>query len=186
VQRRTSQSSEWRRAASVRKFKRLVSAPIVQVNVSQLMKVRRRLTGVLCGFLDAFASRYSDYDGYWIFGLLVRERAQVSFDLLRGSSDMQEPPVFPAAARIAKSRFACLLEKYCIPAEFVSEASVHISKLEPATIGAVNGRICTGNRYLLRASATSDLGKHYTAHTSIFIAPHDPSVEHRSTRRNVY
>jgi hypothetical protein len=148
------------------------------------MKVRRRLTGVLCGFLDAFVSRYSDYDGYWIFGLLVRERAEVSFELLRGSSDMPGSPVFSAAVRIAKSRFASLLEKYCIPPEFVSEASVAVSRLEPATRGPVNGRTCTGHHYLLVANAASDLGKHYTAHKRIFIAPHDPSVEHRSTRRN--
>ncbi|HWY78072.1 MAG TPA: hypothetical protein VN281_20825 [Verrucomicrobiae bacterium] len=50
--------------------------------------------------------------------------------------------------------------------------------------GPVNGRTCAGHRYLLVANATSDLGKHYTAHKRIFIAPHDPSVEHRSTRRN--
>jgi hypothetical protein len=54
--------------------------------VSQLMKIRRRLTGMLFGFLDAFSSRHSDYDGYWIFGLLVRECAHVSFDLLNGIS----------------------------------------------------------------------------------------------------
>jgi len=134
------------------------------------MKVRRRLTGVLCGFLDAFTSRYSDYDGYWIFGLLVRERAQVSFDLLHRSSDMQETPVFVASARIAQSTFVSLLDKYGIPAEFVSEASFEMSKLDPAIIGAVNGLTCTGHRYLLRASATSDLGKHYTAHTHFHCA----------------
>jgi hypothetical protein len=147
------------------------------------MKVRRRLTGVLCSFLDAFVSRNSDHDGYWIFGLLVRERADVSFDLLRGSSDMQEPSVFPSAAHLAKARFTSILEKYGIPAEFVSEANVTMLRLEPAVNGLVNGHACTGHRYLLRANATSDLGKHYTAHNHIFIAPHDPSLEHRSTRR---
>jgi hypothetical protein len=147
------------------------------------MKVRRRLTGVLCSFLDAFVSRNSDHDGYWIFGLIVRARTEFSFDLLRGSSDMQEPSVFSSAARIAQSRFTSVLEKYGIPAEFVSEANVTLLQLEPAVNGSVNGHACTGHRYLLRANATSDLGKRYTAHKRIFIAPHDPSLEHRSTRR---
>src|SRR5947208_2892699 len=129
-------------------------APCLSRSVSQWMKVRRRITGVLCGFLDTFVSRYSDYDGYWIFGLLVHECPEVSFDLLRGSSGMQGPPVFAAAASIARSRFASLLGKHCIPAEFVSEARVVISKRD-AMSGPVNGRYCTGHRYLLRADATS-------------------------------
>jgi hypothetical protein len=148
------------------------------------MKVRRRLTGVLCGFLDAFVSRDSDYDGYWIFGLLVRDADVFSFDLLRASSNIDGSPVFAAAAQIAHSKFAKLLEKSRIPAEFVSEGKVVISKLELATLGLVNGRASNGHLYSLRAEATSDLGKQYTARKIIFIAPHDPSVEHRSTRRN--
>jgi hypothetical protein len=148
------------------------------------MKVRRRLTGVLCDFLDAFISRDSDYDGYWIFGILVREADEFSFDLLRANSNIEGPPVFAAAAQIARSKFAKLLEKSRIPAEFVSEGRVVISKLEPATLGLVNGRTSNGHLYSLRAEVKSDLGKQYTARKTVFIAPHDPSVEHRSTRRN--
>jgi hypothetical protein len=148
------------------------------------MKVRRRLTGVLCDFLDAFVSRDSDYDGYWIFGLLVREADEFSFDLLRASSNIEGPPAFAAAAQIARSKFAKLLEKSHIPAEFVSEGRVIISKLEPAALGLVNGRTSSGHLYSLRAEVRSDLGKRYTATKNVFIAPHDPSVEHRSTRRN--
>jgi hypothetical protein len=147
------------------------------------MKVRRRLTGVLCAFLDAFVSRDSDYDGYWIFGLLVREADEFSFDLLRASSNIEGPPVFATAAHIARSKFARFLEKSRIPAEFVSDGRVVISKREPATRGLVNGRTSNGHQYSFQAEARSDLGKQYTARKIVFIAPHDPSVEHRSTRR---
>jgi len=34
--------------------------------LAQGMKIRRQLTGVLCGFFDGYASRHSDYDGFWI------------------------------------------------------------------------------------------------------------------------
>jgi hypothetical protein len=147
------------------------------------MKVRRRLTGVLCGFIDAFVSRNSDYDGYWIFGLLVRESNEILFDLLHSNSDREKSPVLSAAAQAARSNFARQLEKSRIPAEFVSEGKVMMSKLEPAR-GAVNGRPSDGHVYSVQAEATSDLGKKYTARKRIFIAPHDPSVEHRSTRGN--
>lgn len=147
-------------------------------------KVRRRLTGVLCGFLDAFVGRDSDYDGYWIFGLLVREGDEVSLDLLAANSKIEGSPVLCVAARIARLKFAKVLQKSRIPVQFVSDARFVMSKLEPATRGLVNGRTSDGHLYSLQAEATSDLGKQYTARKTIFIAPHDPSVEHRSTRRN--
>jgi len=146
-------------------------------------KIRRKLTGVLCGFLDAFVSRDSDYDGYWIFGLLVREGDEFSFDLLHASSKIEGTPVLSAASQIAHSKFVRLLEKSHIPAQFVSEGRLIMSKLEPATRGLVNRRTSNGHLYSLQAEATSDLGKQYTARKTIFIAPHDPSVEQR--RREV-
>jgi len=147
-------------------------------------KVRRRLTGVLCGFLDAFVSRNSDYDGYWIFGFLAGEAYEVSFGLLSTNSNAEGPSAFSTAARIAQSKFAELLEKSRIPMEFVSQGRVIITKLEPATLGLVNGRTSNGHLYSIRAEVMSDLRKQYTASKVIFIASHDPSVEQRSRRRN--
>jgi hypothetical protein len=148
------------------------------------MKVRRRLTGVLYGFLDTFTSRYSDYDGYWIFGLLVREGDEVSLNLLHTNSNFEESVIISAATGIARAKFNEIRQKFHIPAEFVSEGRVLVSKLEPATLGLVNGRTSKGHLYSVCAEATSDLGKKYTARKTIFIAPHDPAVEHRSTQRN--
>jgi hypothetical protein len=45
------------------------------------MPGRRSITGVLCGFLGTYTSRYSDFDGYWIFGFLVAQVVDVKFDL---------------------------------------------------------------------------------------------------------
>jgi len=68
--------------------------------------------------------------------------------------------------------------------EFVSQGRVIITKLEPATLGLVNGRTSNGHLYSIRAEVMSDLRKQYTASKVIFIASHDPSVEQRSRRRN--
>lgn len=149
------------------------------------MKIRRTLTGVLCSFLDAFASRYSDHEGYWVLGLLAREAAVVtSIDLLKEDQASTGSPALVAASRIARLRFASIREKSRIPLEFVADAKVVLSRLEPSSTGVVHGRVTIGHRYLLRADATSDLGKRYTAEKMIFVAPHDASVEHRSVRNN--
>jgi hypothetical protein len=146
------------------------------------MKIRRRLTGVLGSFLDGFASRYSDYDGYWVFGLVARETDDATFELLP-EVGVGASPTVAAASRIARARLVTLLQKAKIPAECVASAKVRMSKLEPAVTGPVNGRLCLGHRFSLTADATSDLGKRYTAEKIVFVAPHDASVEHRSTRR---
>lgn len=145
------------------------------------MKIRRHISGVLCSFLDAYASRYSDYDGYWIFGLLIREGERQSFDLLHDDSSTLNSPIVAAARQIAQERFLALLGKARIPKAFVSEVKVHLSRLEPSP-GAVNGRISNGYRVSLAVVALSDLGKCYNAEKIIFVAPHNPADELRSTR----
>jgi hypothetical protein len=47
-----------------------------------MMKPRRIIKGVLHNFLGTYTSRYSDYDGYWLFGMLVRDVEELSIDLL--------------------------------------------------------------------------------------------------------
>lgn len=146
------------------------------------MKIRRALTGVLGNFLDSFTSRYSDFDGYWLFGLLVEEANSVSFDLLRPEGN-RTSPILNSASRTARAKFAELLEKARVPAEFVSSAEVGLTKLMPPRNGMAGGRCRHGYRVVVSAEAVSDLGKRYVSKRVIFVAPHDPSVEHRSTRR---
>ena len=46
------------------------------------MTSRRVIPGVLHNFLGTFTSRYSDFNGYWIFGFLVEKMDSVRIDLL--------------------------------------------------------------------------------------------------------
>jgi hypothetical protein len=147
------------------------------------MKIRRQITGALCGLLDTYGSRYSDYDGYWIFGLLAREADSISFDLLREDSASGSSPVVVVARQLARMKFQEQLQRAHIPAEYVSEAKLTIRKIGDSRVGPVNGHITEGHQVSLVAEAVSDLGKKYRGEKFIFVAPHDPSFECRSTRR---
>jgi hypothetical protein len=49
------------------------------------MPSSRTLRAVLHNTLGTYLSRYSDYDGYWLFGFLVPRLIELKFDLLRRS-----------------------------------------------------------------------------------------------------
>jgi hypothetical protein len=55
---------------------------------------RRNLIGALHNFLATFTSGYSDYDGYWLFGFLLKDADELRIDLLNPNSDI--PPSAPA------------------------------------------------------------------------------------------
>jgi len=148
------------------------------------MKIRRQITGALCGLLDTLGSRYSDYDGYWIFGLLVRETDSLSFELLREESTATFSPVVAQARQLARLKFEEQLERARIPVTCVSSAKLVIQKLGDLRVGPVNGHLMNGHQVCLSVEAVSDLGKKYYAEKFLFVAPHDPSVEHRSVRKN--
>ena len=50
--------------------------------MNETMAKRRAIRGVLGNFLGTFTSRYSDYDGYWLFGFLVADLKDLRIDLL--------------------------------------------------------------------------------------------------------
>jgi len=147
------------------------------------MKVRRQITGALCGLLDTYGSRYSDYDGYWIFGLLARETDSVSFDLLSSDAPASSSSVVSEACRLAREKFQEQLQRSHIPTDCVSGAKLTIQKIGDSKVGPVNGHISHGHQVSMVAEAVSDLGKKYRAERFLFVAPHDPSIEHRSVRR---
>jgi hypothetical protein len=49
----------------------------------------RKIRGVLHNFLATYSSRYSDYDGYWLFGVLAQESGHLQIDLVNPDQDPQ-------------------------------------------------------------------------------------------------
>jgi hypothetical protein len=144
------------------------------------MTRRRNIQGVLPNFLGTYTSRYSDFDGYWIFGFLVEGIGETSFDLLDASSECAEATEFAFARRLAVRKFAEQLAKAGLPKSWFREARLDISKSAESKSGFVNGRSCSGYDLRFLAHAVTDLGSIYKSTASIFVAPHDPRMERRS------
>jgi hypothetical protein len=142
---------------------------------------RRRLKSALRGFLGTYSSRYSDYDGYWMFGLIEPQLDGLSVDLL---SELRDPPSTPVAAALglAKQRFREQLTKAKLPFSAVSQAQLSIAR-EASERGPVHGHYTAGHRFTFSVHAVSDRGKAFHDETTIFVAPHDPRFELRSRRR---
>lgn len=143
----------------------------------------RNIKGVLNNFLGTFTSRYSDYDGYWIFGLLYGDLEQLTIDLL--NPEVATPGITPvsAARQLAREKFADQMVKAGLATSSLQEASLEISKQHEPVMGPVNGRSCAGRTINFRVVAFFKSGKRYESDKSIFVAPHNPEIEGRSTRR---
>ena len=142
----------------------------------------RGIAGVLHNFLGTYTSRYSDYEGYWIFGLLVNELEELRIDLLSLNESSTEKTPIETAKLIAAQKFKEQIEKAGGTLACIREAHLDIKKLPGSENGIVNGRVCTGFTARFAARAVSDHGKAYEGEMSIFVASHNPQVELRSNR----
>ena len=143
---------------------------------------RRTIKGALPNFLGTYTSRYSDYDGYWIFGILLGSLGELQIDLLGPVQGDPQGPAIAAAIQLARQRFREQIEKAGSSISCTRDASLKIMRLPQPETGAVNGRICAGHRVRFVARVVSDLGKTYESEKCVFVAPHDPKVELRSAR----
>ncbi|MBI4349606.1 MAG: hypothetical protein HY553_22410 [Elusimicrobia bacterium] len=142
----------------------------------------RIIKSVISGFLGTYASRYSDRDGYWLFGFLVRDMARLEIDL-RESQTVHVPAV-PAgeASRLARLKFGEQIKKHGVVTSQLSEARLIIERSARSVKGEVNGRDVSGFDMKFSVSVRSAKGREFLGEKVIFVAPHDPDVEHRSTR----
>jgi hypothetical protein len=145
------------------------------------MATRRVLKSALVNFLGTYSSRYSDYDGYWLFGFLVGELNGLRIDLLAQSdSDANGPR--GAALRCAKLRFEEQCRKSGLVPSQVREGWLTMALLPGSVRGTVNGRPCEGRSLRFTAEAVTDLGRSYKRELVIFVAPHNANIECRSSR----
>ena len=146
------------------------------------MTSRRVIPGVLHNFLGTFTSRYSDFDGYWVFGFLVEGIDTVRIDLLAEVSESADSTPSGFARRLAAQKFSEQIAKAGLSRECFREAYLDLLKLPESAQGLVNGRSSSGYHVRFQAHVVTDLGRAYDSTASIFVAPHDPKIESRSTR----
>lgn len=148
----------------------------------QVMARRRVLKSVLANFLGTYSSRYSDYDGYWLFGFLVDDLAnQLKIDLVT-QCETYPNSACEAAFRYARLRFAEQCVKAGIVPSQIREAWLWMTRLPGSVQVSVNGRPCHGYRIRFTAAAVTDFGRRYEREQTAFVAPHNPAFEYRSTR----
>lgn len=146
------------------------------------MTRRRHITAVLHNFLGTYTSRYSDYGGYWIFGMVVRDGQHLEIDLLDSAYDATETSPVAVTMQIARRTFTEQLGKARLRTGWIREARLIITRSTSTRNDVVDGHMRTGYDVSFAATAVSDLGRTYESARSVFVAPHDPSVERRSAR----
>jgi hypothetical protein len=151
---------------------------------SDIVATSRSIKGALRNFLSTYTSRYSDYDGYWLFGFLVPWLDQLSIDLLGPSPTVVAHPL-QAAIRTAIERFHDQLRKAGLDPARLGAARLVIRKLAEPVEGFVNGCLAPGFHVVFAIHAVTTSGRRYESDVTTFVAPHDPSLELRSTRAPV-
>jgi hypothetical protein len=142
---------------------------------------RRTITGVLCGFLGTYTSRYSDFHGYWVFGFLVGGVVDAKFNLL-GDETVSVAPPLAFAETLAKAKFKEQMGKASLSFDWLAEASLEIKRSTAQAKGLINGVVGTGFDVTFVARVVSEIGTVYQRSATAFVAPHDPLREHRSRR----
>jgi hypothetical protein len=147
------------------------------------MASSRVMRSVLWNMLGTYASRYSEFDGYWLFGFLVEDLGELRIDL-RGAAPARSATPVEAATHLAIRRFQEQVTKSRLDPGQIRSASLVLRRLPGTVQGVVNEHACEGYRLRLAAEATMASGRRYEKErTVLFVAPHDPSRERRSQAR---
>jgi hypothetical protein len=145
------------------------------------MATRRVIKGVLENFLGTYVSRYSDYDGYRLFGFLVNDLGELRINLLGERVSEPDTPM-GVAVLSAVSKFEDQCDKAGLVPSQVRDAWLMIRRLSGLDWGSVNGHWCAGFNLGFSVVAITDDAKRYERNRVEFVAPHNPVVELRSTR----
>jgi len=141
------------------------------------------LNGVLHNFLGTYTSRYSDYNGYWLFGFLVRTLDVLEFDWLTEFDGRATSPN-DFSQQLAISRFAEQIHESGLDAQLVHEAYLRIERIAERVVSPVNGRPAKGFPMRFTAQAKADTGKQFSRDRTLFVAPHSPWREYRSSQKS--
>src|SRR5262249_55253236 len=79
-------------------------------SAAKAMATRKAIRGVLGTSPGTYTSRYSDSDGYWLFGFLVADLGELRIDLLAPPASDSEGPL-GVAVRSAAAKFADQMQK---------------------------------------------------------------------------
>ncbi len=137
-----------------------------------MSKRQRTLQEALEIFLADYASRSADFEGYLLFGFLVRANLDVTIDLLGPDVTAETPRL--AARHLAVTGFARIART----ARFrLSQAVLTLKTGAQALEQVVDGVVRHGYEMSFAVDATTSEGARAQAACARFIAPHDPGLE---------
>lgn len=142
------------------------------------MPNQRVIKGILHNFLGTYTSRYSNFNGYWLWGYLVIQSDPFCFNLLENIPSDGTP--LGVAKALAASTFQAQMAKQNLDLPRVSDASVCIAISPLEIAGQFNAMPCRGHIMQFKAQARMVTGFHAQHTQSRFVAPHRPSIEMQS------
>ena len=142
------------------------------------MATRRVIRGVLGNFLGTYTSRYSDHDGYWLFGFLVADLGELMINLL-GQDESTPTSAVSAAISSAVTKFDEQRRKADLALAHIREAWLTIQRLSGEENGWVNNHWSSGFGVRFTVAAVMDNGRGYKHGKVVFVAPHNPEFESR-------
>jgi hypothetical protein len=145
------------------------------------MVAQRTIRGLLANFLGTYTSRYSDYDGYWLFGYLVADLDVLRIDLLAEAGSKEAAPL-PIAIHSAAIKFADQMTKARVDRSQIQEAWLVIQRSTELRTGLINWQPRSGYDVRFCASVVMKDGRSVEREVVLFVAPHDVTVELRSGR----
>ena len=157
--------------------------PIWFIAESVIMASTRVLKGAVHNFLGTYTSRYTDFEGYWLFGLIVVDLDEFRIDLLAPFVNSNNA-VYDAAVQIAVARFNDQVQKAGVAYAQIRDAFLIIQRLTGTSMCCVNGHPRTGSNLKFSVVATIADGTQYSHQITVVVAPHDSEIEQQSGRMN--
>jgi hypothetical protein len=146
------------------------------------MATRRIIKAVLSNFLGTLTSRYSDWNGYWLFGFVVNDLDRLDHDLLIPVAGSPDETPLAHLRSLATIKFQEQLSKARLDPIHIREATLILERL-PGRVEVQAYRYArSGYRVRFMVSAITDLGKVYECEQIVAVAPHDWTHEFQSSR----
>jgi len=148
----------------------------------------RLMKSVPHNILGTFCSRYSDIDGYWMFSFLIPQLEfsginSLTIDLI-GDCYAESTAILQSVHRRSVSVFRDQLSKAGLSLASIRSATLNISWPMKDSDGQVNLHRCKGRAVLFRVCIMTSQGRMCDAEKRMFVAPHNPQVEHCSGRQS--
>jgi len=128
------------------------------------------MTAVLKNFLGTYTSRYSDFQGYWLFGFLVASLDELRINLLDPPASPSEP-AFGVAMRLAVEKFQDQVRKAGLARHRVQSAWLTLRRSPGTVRGTVNSHAGLGYRVEFVAEPSRTMGGDMNRRASFSLLP---------------